>query len=70
MKKLLLLSLALVVVSCSSPGVEKIPNTSVYQICIEGTDIVYFRCDQDGNILTNSMSTSVKTGKRSVSFIE
>jgi hypothetical protein len=79
--KLLCLAAVAVLLSCTSPGIEKVPRTSdvyevggnfyVKRIFIEG-DRIYFRCDKDGNILSGPVSVHYQAGKAiyNVSFPE
>jgi hypothetical protein len=77
--KLFCLSIVVVLLTCTSPGIEKVSRTSdvyevegnlyVKRVFIQG-DRIYFRCNQDGNILSGPVSVHYKTGKvdNSISF--
>lgn len=50
---------------CSSPGVKQIPQTNIYRLqddyyvkrLIIGVEVVYIRCDKDGNLLSGPITT-------------
>lgn len=72
---LVLCFVGLCMMFCSSPGVKQIPQTNIYRLqddyyvkrLIIGVEVVFIRCDRDGNLLSGPITAHYgKNGQSTV----